>query len=36
MGDADRLADALEVLLFPGSADARGRIARLIAEMEIA
>jgi len=36
MGDADRLADALEVLLFPGSADAEDRIAKLIAEMEIA
>jgi len=36
MGDADRLADAVEVLLFPGSADAEDRIARLIAEMEIA
>ena len=36
MGDADRLADAVEVLLFQGSADAEDRIAKLIAEMEIA
>lgn len=34
MGDADRLADALEHLLVPGSTDAAGRIERLAAELE--
>lgn len=35
MGDASRLADAIEVLLFPQSADAQGRIDQLLGEMEI-
>lgn len=34
LGDAARLADAIEVLLFPDSAAARGRIDGLLAEME--
>ena len=36
MGDAGRLADALEVLLFPKSPEARSRLDALLAEMEIA
>jgi len=35
LGDAGRLADAIEMLLFPGNTDAEDRIAALRAEMEI-
>ncbi|MFC3175193.1 glycosyltransferase [Novosphingobium bradum] len=34
MGDAERLADALEVLLFPPAAEAAGRIDTLFAQLE--
>ena len=34
MGDTDRLADAIEVLLFPASNDATRRVDRLLAELE--
>lgn len=35
MGDAGRLADAIELLLFPASPEARNRLTRLEAELEI-
>nr|WP_246447748.1 glycosyltransferase [Novosphingobium flavum] len=34
LGDADRLADALEILLVPGTADTAGRVERLMVELE--
>lgn len=34
LGDADRLADALEILLFPGNAQAAERLERLTIELE--
>jgi len=36
MGDSERFADAMEVLLDPGAAGARARIARFAAQMELA
>jgi len=36
MGDSERFADAMEVLLDPGAAGARARIARFVAQMELA
>jgi len=34
LGDADRLADALETLLVPGNTETDGRLGRLMAELE--
>ena len=35
LGDTDRLADAVELLLYPGSAAAAERMARFCAELEL-